>query len=164
MVKSEAQLGQLLVAVSLLEQAKVLEASEAEKARERITDLSKKIAKLSQRTLAAAGRRRGPQPFLESLADDAPIFKVLQKGTLRRLSNRKGKLLMLLFNNQQRVVTQKELSMEGWGKENAKNSLNARITELRNVVEPYIVIDAVRNDGFQLRVVSNEPAVEEKPQ
>ena len=162
-ITNDAQLGQLLIAVALLEDAKILEVSEATEARQRISELSKRVMKRSQKTLAGPRRKHERQTFLETLAEDAPILTVLQRETLGRLNNKKAKLLMFLFNNRERVVTRKELYIEGWNGENAENSLNARITEIRNVIEPYIVIDCIRNDGFQLRVVSNEPAREPQP-
>ena len=104
MAVTEAELGQLLIAVAVLEQKQMLMPEEATTVRGRITELSGKIAKKSRGVLAPHRRRHGRQTFTEGLKDDAPIFTVLKKETLDLLSNKKGKLLLFLFNNKDSFV------------------------------------------------------------
>lgn len=148
----ESKIGKLMVAVSMLEEAKVLFSEQAEAAYTHIRALSQNVARKLRSTVNDADARRRPRSrFEKDLPENSPLRKILPLDGLKRLSDKHGRLLTFLLENQNRIVPYKELITIGWPEGNGTQaSLTTRMMEIRDRVEPYIDIQTIESRGYQL--------------
>lgn len=141
----------MMIAVASLKQADVLSNEQAQAAYEKIQELSENVAKKVQRTLGT--RRPCTSTFFRDLAEDSPLRKMLPQEVIKRIGKKHGKLLTLLFENRERVISFEELLSTGWDNPTASiNLLRPRIQELRDRIEPFMTIDSITGQGYQLTV------------
>ncbi len=153
---NKANIGELMIAVSVLKEAKVLSPECAELAYEAIRNLSEQIV---QKCVSVMSRKRRSYPglgFSKDLPPEHPIRELLPEDNLKSLNQKHGRLLMLLFENQTRIVSHDELLAAGWeGGKGSYASVNQRIKEIRDRIEPYMEIETMRGQGFQLKIKNN---------
>ncbi len=146
-------IGELMVAVSALKAAKVLSPESADVAYERIRSLSEEIALRCGFEINQDRRPPLVLSFHKDLSSEHPIRKLLPEANLKRLNQKHGRLLMLLFENRTRAVLHDELLAAGWeGGKGSLASLGQRIKEIRDRIEPHMEIETIKGQGFQLKI------------